>query len=74
MAKFKKEILDQILADTDLFSLVAKEMGVKPISLPAIVYRNGNNLNQYGVVKIVADYLDMDPGNVVEDNKDTVAA
>lgn len=70
MAKFKQEILKKIKSSPDLFAAVANEMKVKPVSLAAIVDRNGNSLNQYSVVKVVADHLKMDPAELLEDESE----
>lgn len=67
MAKFKKEILERIKADADLFAAVAKEMNLKPISLVSSIDRNGNALNQYGVVKVVSDFLKQSPEELMEE-------
>lgn len=66
MAKFKIGTLEKIKSDPDLFSLVCKEMDVKPTSLPAILHRNGNNLNQFSIVALVANYLNVEPETLVE--------
>lgn len=68
MAKvFKAEVLEKMKSDADLFALVAKEMDVKPSSLIQIIYRNGNNINQYSIVKLVADYMKKDPEDLLEE-------
>jgi hypothetical protein len=67
MSKFKKEVLDKIVSDADLFSIVAKEMDIQPSSLAANIWRNGASLNQYHVVKAVADYLKVTPEDILED-------
>lgn len=69
MAKFKKEVLDVMRGDPDLFAAIAKEMDVKPTSLPMIIERNGNNLNQYSVVALVAAHLHRHPEDLIEDEK-----
>jgi hypothetical protein len=66
MAKFKQAVLDKIKEDADLFSAVAKAIGIKPTSLPQTLERNGNTLNQYSVVKAVSDYLEQDPKELLE--------
>lgn len=66
MAKFKKSILDKIKTDPDLFAVVAKAMGIKPITLASTIGRNGNSLNQYNVVKAVADRLKTAPDKLLE--------
>ncbi len=66
MAKFKQEVLEKIKADADLFAVVAKEMGIKPTSLAAVLDRNGSTLNQYSVVKCVSAYLKSDPEELLE--------
>lgn len=67
MAKFKKEILDKIKTDPDLYTLVVKAMEIQPSSLGVILERNGKTLNQYSVVKVVADYLKKDPSEILEE-------
>lgn len=69
MAKFKKEVLDIMKGDPDLFAAIAKEMEVKPTSLPMIIERNGHNLNQYSVVALVATHLNRNPDELIEDEK-----
>lgn len=67
MAKFKKTILEAIKSDADLFAKVAKEMGINPMSLSSSLHRNGNSLNRFSVVKLVADHLGKLPEEVVEE-------
>ncbi len=67
MAKFKKEVLMAIKSDIDLFAAVAKEMGVKPSTLAATIDRNGNNVNQFSIVTLVAAHLQKDPQELLED-------
>lgn len=69
MARFKKEVLDLVKSNPDLFAAVANAMNVKPVSLPKILDRNGNNLNQYSIVTLVADHLNRNPEDLLE--KDT---
>lgn len=66
MAKFKQEILEKIKSDPDLFVLVAKALGVKPVSLPQTIDRNGTSLNQYSIVTLVASHLGVGPDEIVE--------
>lgn len=66
MSKFNQKTLDEIVNDPDLFALVCKLMDVKPVSLPLLLKRNGNNLNQYSVIKAVADYKKCDPEELLE--------
>lgn len=68
MKRFKQSILDIIKSDADLFAEVAKKMNVKPTSLPTILDRNGNNLNQYSIVTLVATHLDKDPDELLEND------
>lgn len=73
MAKvFKPEVLENMKSDADLFALVAKEMDVKPSSLIQIIYRNGNNINQYSIVRLVADYMKKDPEDLLEEEIEAV--
>lgn len=75
MARFKQEVLDIIRSDADLFASVAKAMDVKPYSLPGIILRNGNSLNQYSIVVLVANHLGRDPEEITEsESEDTISA
>lgn len=67
MAKFKTEILQKIKDDPYLFASVCKALDIKPVSLPVTIDRNANSINQYSIVKLVADYLKMDPEDLVEE-------
>lgn len=67
MAKFKREILDKIKSDPDLFAAVAKKMDIKPTTLASNIDRNGNSLNQYSIVTLVAEYLDVKPEDLLEE-------
>lgn len=69
MAKFKQEILDMIKSDPDLFTIVTKALGIKPTSMEQTINRNGVTLNQYGIVKAVADYLKKKPEDLLEVSK-----
>lgn len=64
--KFKQEILEKIKTDPDLFAAVATAMNIKPVSLSAMIDRNGNSLNVYTVVKAVSDYLKVKPESLLE--------
>jgi hypothetical protein len=68
MAKMKSEILEKIENDIDLFAIVAKALDLKPASLPSTLKRNGSNLNQYSIVKLVADYLGQNPEDLLEED------
>lgn len=71
MAKvLKKEVLDTIRADVELFAKVATELDVKPVTLAATIGRNGNNLNKYSVVALVAEHLGTDPEQLMEEKQD----
>lgn len=65
MSKFKQEILDKIKSDPDLFTIVTKALKIKPTSMEQTINRNGVTLNQYGIVKAVADYLKKKPEDLV---------
>lgn len=66
MAKFNKDTIDSIKKDPELFAKVCNAMGVKPTSLPMIIERNGNNLNQYSIVTLVASHLGKKPEDILE--------
>lgn len=69
MSKFKQEILDKIKSDPDLFTIVTKALKIKPTSMEQTINRNGVTLNQYGIVKAVADYLKKKPEDLVVTSK-----
>lgn len=70
MSKFKKEVLDKIKSDVALFAAVATKMDVKPTTLAATIDRNGNNLNQYSIVTLVAEFLDVKPEDLLEEESE----
>jgi hypothetical protein len=65
MAKLKQAIINKIKTDPDLFAVVAKAMGVLPASLAANIDRNGKAVNQYNVVKAIADFLGESPEKIL---------
>lgn len=69
MCMLKKTIIDKILGDPYLFSLVAKKMNVRPVSLITILKRNGNKINGYEIIMLIADYLNINPSDVVDDKR-----
>jgi hypothetical protein len=72
VAKFKQWVLNEMKTDTDLFAKLAKAMKIKPVSLPQTIERNGNTLNQYSIVTLVAEHLGKKPKDLLE--PDTVKA
>ena len=67
MTRFNQKTLDSIKSDPELFAKVCEVMQVKPTSLPMIIDRNGNNLNQYSVVILIAGYLGKKPESLLEE-------
>jgi hypothetical protein len=67
MSKFKQEILNKIKSDPALFCLVALEMGIKPVSLPIAIDANRKTLTSYRVVTKVAEYLNVNPEELLEE-------
>lgn len=67
MSKFKQEVLDKIKSDMELFTSIGKALGLKPTSITGTIDRNGATLNQYSIVKLVSDYLKVDPEELVEE-------
>lgn len=55
-----------MLTDPDLYAAIAKEKGVLPGSLDITIKRNGSSINEYRIVKLVADYLKVDIESLVE--------
>lgn len=72
MAKFTQQSLNAIKSDPLLFAKVCKAMDVKPTSLPMIIERNGNNINQYSIVTLVAEHLGKSPEDLLEEEMSTV--
>lgn len=70
MAKFNKIALDKMRSDPDLFAKLSKAMGVAPGSLRTVIDRNGNNLNQYSIVTLVASHLGVDAEELLEEEED----
>jgi|GEM_PF-6097648 len=70
VAKFKQSVLEIMKSDPDLFAKLAKAMDIEPASLPMTIKRNGNNLNQYSIVTLVASHLKRNPKDLLE--QDTV--
>lgn len=73
MEKFKQEILEKIREDHNLYMIVVKLLDIDPVSLPVTLKRNGATLNQYSIVKTVADYLGKAPEELVESGLDEEA-
>lgn len=67
VAKFKQEVLDVMKTDPDLFAALAKKLDIKPASLPVTIERNGNALNQYSIVTLVAAHLGKAPEDLLEE-------
>jgi hypothetical protein len=40
------------------------------VSLPVTIERNGNTLNQYSVVKLVSDHLQVSPEELLEEESE----
>lgn len=75
MAKFKLEVLETMKTDPMLFAIIARALGIKPSSLPITIERNGNALNQYSIVTLVAAHLGKNPEDLLEEEsqvKETV--
>lgn len=72
MAKFKQGVLAIMKSDPDLFSALCKALDVKPSSLPNTIDRNGNNINQYSIVTLVASHLGKNPEELLEEEIETV--
>lgn len=73
MAKLKSEVLDQIRSDAQLFADVSKVMGIKPVSLPAMLTRNPDSLTEYSIVKVLSDYLKVSPEDLIEEDSEKEA-
>lgn len=66
MKRFTQEILDLMLTDPILYGLIAKEKSIMPASLDTVIKRNGSSINEYRIVKLVADYLGRDMESLLE--------
>lgn len=67
MAKFKKEVLELMKTDPSLFIKLCHKMNIKAVSMPMTIDRNGNNLNQYDIVTLVASHLGKLPEQLLEE-------
>lgn len=68
MAKqLTKDAIKKIGSSPDLFREICKRLEVKPTSLPMILKRNGDNLNRYDIVELVASYMGIDASEAVEE-------
>ena len=77
MTRLKQEVLDVMISDPDLYCAIAKAKGVAPGSVHTIISRNGKSINEYGILKLVAEYLGRDIDSLVEkvdDKSNTMAA
>lgn len=72
MAKFKREVLDKMRTDPDLFIALVKELNIKPASLPVIIARNDRSINQYSIVTLVASHLGKEPAELLEEEVEPV--
>lgn len=66
MTKFKKEVIDLMLTDPVLYGQISTAKCIKPASLGTVIRRNGNAINQYAIVKLVAEYTGKQPDELVE--------
>lgn len=55
-----------MLSDPKLYSAIAEAKGIKPANLGTVIRRNGNAINQYSIVKLVAEYTGKQPDELVE--------
>jgi hypothetical protein len=60
----KKEVIDKISGDGELFGKVSNALGITPASLPRLLYRNHVKLTQAHVLKLLREHL-----NVSEDSE-----
>jgi|GEM_PF-1296135 len=58
--------ISAIESDTELFGRVAKELGVKPTSLPMILKRNSRRLLEFNVLNVIAKAMNKKPGEIIE--------
>ena len=68
MAKrLTKEALKAIRSNSDLHKAVSDELGIIPGSMPETIRRNGNNLNQFHIVEMVAKHMGIATEDAVEE-------
>jgi hypothetical protein len=65
--RLSKAARDAILSDSTLYKKVADKLKVKPASLPPIINRNGDNINRYEVVEMIANYMGKTPSDIQEE-------
>jgi hypothetical protein len=71
--KLKEIVKEAIKSDSDLFSIVSKELDIKPYSLPGALATNNNRLTQYHVIKKIAEYMKCEPNELMEEHDDSNA-
>ena len=59
----RPEIMDKIKSDPELFSKMANELGVRPITLPQILAANKPRLTQASVLRILREHLGITQDN-----------
>lgn len=72
MAKFKIEVLEIMKNDPELFIMLAKAMDIQPGSVKMAIERNGKRLNQFNIVKMVAEYLKKEPEELLDEEPSEV--
>lgn len=71
----KQKIVDKIKNDGVLFGKVCAALGIKPSSLPQMLYPKNPRLTQLGVIRILKDHLGIAEDNeLLEEISETAAA
>jgi len=62
----KKEIVEMIQNDPIFFGKMAQHLGVKPVTLPRILYANHKKLTQAGTLRFLSKLLKKDQKDLLE--------
>jgi len=61
--------ISAIESDVELFGKVAKELGIKPTSLPMVLKRNSRRLLEFDILIIIATAMNKKPKDIIERTK-----
>jgi len=65
-SKLTDEAISTIESNIELFARVARELGVKPTSLPMILKRNSRRLLEFDVLILIAKAMNKKPAEIIE--------
>jgi hypothetical protein len=68
----KQGIVDKLLNDPIYFGKMAQHLGVKPVTLPRILYANHERLTQAGTLRFLSKLFKIQEKDLLETVKETV--